>query len=280
MPKLKLKRQLIRLLYFLPLFFVYLFFPQSTPVAADPLVTQGYNTSQSLPIGSMVSILKGTNNSVVAANIANSNSLVGVVISSNNAQVSLSTGSNQVQVATNGVSQVLVSNINGSIKPGDEITASPINGVGMAVSQNAEIIGTAQASFPNQTASTETVTNAGGSKQKIEIGNIPVLISIGYYTKQPTKTLIPTALQNIVNAVAGKQVKTLPIILSVVIFIITLIVVVAIIYSLIHGSIISVGRNPMAQSAVYRNVLQLSALVVGVIAVAMFAIFMILTRLD
>ncbi len=280
MPKLKLKRHKLRPLFLLPVLFFFMILLSSAAVTADPLVTQGYNTNQNLPIGSIVSIEKGTNNGVVAANLSNSNSLVGVVISSNNAQVSLSSGTNQVQVATNGVSQVLVSNINGSINPGDEITASPINGVGMAVSQDAEIIGTAQGSFPNQTASSETVTNSNGSKQKIQIGNIPVLISVGYYTKQPTKTLIPTALQNIANALAGKQVKTLPIILSVVIFIITLVVVVAIIYSLIHGSIISVGRNPMAQSAVYRNVLQLSALVVGVIAVAMFAIFMILTRIN
>ncbi len=280
MPKIKLKSYKILLIYFLPLFFLYLILSTNAEATADPLVTQGYNTTQNLPIGSIVSILKGTNNSVVSANLSNANSIVGVVISSNNAQISLSSGANQVQVATNGVSQVLVSNINGSIKPGDEITSSPINGVGMGVNQDAEIVGTAQGSFPNQTASTEIVTNSSGSKQKIQIGNIPVLISIGYYTKQPTKTLIPTALQNIANALAGKQVKTLPIILSVAIFIITLIAVVSIIYSLIHGSIISVGRNPMAQSAVYRNVLQLSALVVGVIAVAMFAIFMVLTRIN
>ena len=279
MPKLKLKRHKIGWAYFVA-FFMILLLSDWAAAAADPLITQGYNTTQTLPIGSIVSIEKGSNNSVVASNLSNANSLVGVVISSNNAQVSLSSGSNQVQVATNGVTQVMVSNLNGSIKPGDEITASPINGVGMDVSQNAEIIGTAQGSFPNQTASSQTVTNSSGSKQTIKIGNIPVLISVGYYTKQPSKTLIPTALQNIANALAGKQVKTLPIILSVVIFIITLIVVVAIIYSLIHGSIISVGRNPMAQSAVYRNVLQLSALVVAVIAVAMFAIFMILTRIN
>ena len=267
-------------LYLLSFLFVLVMLANWVTVTADPLITQGYNIGQSVPIGSIVSIKKGTNNDVVASNLVSSNSLVGVVISNNNAQVSLSTGSNQVQVATNGVSQVLVSNINGSIVAGDEIAASPINGVGMVATQDSEIIGTAQGSFPNATASTETITNSNGSKQIVKIGNIPVLVSVGYYTKQPNKTLIPSELQNIANALAGKQVKTLPIILSVVVFIITLIVVVAIIYSLIHGSIISVGRNPMAQSAVYRNVLQLSALVVGVIAASMFAIFMILTKIN
>jgi len=251
----------------------------SSLVMADPVITQGYNTTQTIPAEAIVSIKKGTNNYVEESNPANADSLVGVVIDNNNAQVSLTTGSNQVQVATSGVNQVLVSNINGSISSGSEITASPINGVGMLATENAEIIGTAQANFPNPTASKQIVNN-NGVKQTVSIGNIPVLISVGYFTKQPTKTLIPPAIQNLANALAGKTVQALPIIVSAAIFVITLIVVVSIIYSLVRSSIISVGRNPMAQSAVYRNVIQLSALVVGIIIVAMFAIFMVLTRLS
>lgn len=247
--------------------------------AADPIVTQGYNTTQDLTPGAIVSIKSGSNNSVNASNLSNSDNLLGVVVDNNNSSVALQAGSSQVQVATSGVNQVLVSNINGNISIGDEIAASPINGVGMLATQNAEVIGSAQASFPNATATKETVTNSSGNKQSVSIGSIPVLVSVGYFTKQPTKTIIPTALQNLANALAGKQVKTLPILISCGIFIVTLISVVAIIYSIIHGSIISVGRNPMAQAAVYRNVLQLSALVVGIIGVAMFAIFMILTKL-
>jgi hypothetical protein len=47
---------------------------------------------------------------------------------------------------------------------------------------------------------------------------------------------------------------------------------------MIRNSIISVGRNPMAQSAVYRDVIQLSALVLGILAVAVIAIYFILSR--
>lgn len=247
--------------------------------SADPVISQGYNTSQALSPGALVSIKPNTNNYVEFANLANADSLVGVVVDNNNSQVALTSGSSQVQVATSGVNLTLVSNINGNIVAGDEIAASPINGVGMLATQDAEIIGDAQASFPNSSASKQVVTNSSGVKQNVEVGSVPILVSVGYYTKQPNKTLIPSAIQNLANALAGKQVKTLPIIISGVIFLITLIVVVAIIYSLIHGSIISVGRNPMAQSAVYRNVLQMSALVVCIVGVAIFAIFMILTKL-
>jgi len=251
----------------------------NTSVSADPVISQGYNTTESLSPGALVSIKPNTNNYVEFANLSNSDSLIGVVVDNNNSQVALTSGSSQVQIATSGVNLTLVSNINGNIVPGDEIAASPINGVGMLATQDAEIIGDAQASFPNSSASKQVVTNSSGVKQTVDIGSVPILVSVGYYAKQPSKTLIPSAIQNLANALAGKQVKTLPIIISGVIFLITLIVVVAIIYSLIHGSIISVGRNPMAQSAVYRNVLQMSALVVSIIGVAIFAIFMILTKL-
>ena len=256
-----------------------LVFLGAASASASPLITEGFNATQSINIGSIVSLTPGGQTSVVVSNMNNARSLVGVVIANNNAQLSLSSGLDQVQVATSGVNQVLVSDYNGKIATGEEITTSPIDGVGMLATDNAEVIGTAQGNFPNPTASKQKIKTTTGS-ETINIGNIPVLVNVGYYTKQPTKTLIPTAIQNLVNAIAGKQVKTLPIIISAVIFFFTLIAVVSIIYSLIRGSIISVGRNPMAQTAIYRNVMQLSALVVGIIGVALFAIFMILTRLS
>jgi hypothetical protein len=255
-------------------------FTASAGVTADSVITQGYDaTGQNLNIGSLVSIKPGELNTVEPANLSNAKSLIGVIIANNNAQVSLSSGSNQVEVATSGVNSVLVTDLNGKITAGDEITPSPIAGVGMLASDNSEVIGVAQAAFPNVSAKKVSIKTSSGN-QSADIGSIPVLVSVSYYTKQPDKTLIPSALQNLANAVAGKQVKTLPIIISAVIFIITLIAVVSIVYSMVHGSIISVGRNPMAQSAVYRNVLQMSALVVGIIIVALFAIFMILTRVS
>jgi len=104
------------------------------------------------------------------------------------------------------------------------------------------------------------------------------LVNVSYYYRQPDKTLIPPALQNIADSLAGKKVNALPILISIGIFLVTLLVVVSIIYSLIHSSIISVGRNPMSQAAVYRNVIQLSALVIVILGVAVGAIYMVLTK--
>jgi hypothetical protein len=77
---------------------------------------------------------------------------------------------------------------------------------------------------------------------------------------------VPAAIQNMANALAGKSVSTLPILISLAIFIVTIIVVVSIVFAMVRSSIISVGRNPMSQSAIYRDIIQLSALVLAILA--------------
>ncbi len=248
-------------------------------VSASALITQGYLTNSDLTAGSIVSLQKNTSDYVNPATISNSNNILGVVIENGDSQVSISsTQSNQIQVATSGVEQVLVSDINGDIAIGDPITASPISGVGMKATENATVIGIAQGAFPNNTGSQQSYTDSTGHKHSVLLGDVTILINVAYYYKQPNKTIIPAALQNLANALAGKTVNALPILVSIGIFIVTLIIVVSIIYSMIHGSIISVGRNPMSQAAVYRNVMQLSVLVVVILGVALASIYMVLTR--
>lgn len=260
---------------------VLIFFLIAWPVMAGAatLVSQTYVASSNIPVGSVASLHKGTTDHVDSASASNANDILGVVVNSNNSELSITSGQgNLVNVATSGIEQVLVSDINGSIIQGDPITASPINGVGMKATNNVKIVGLAQDNFPNGSATKATYTGQDKSKQSVMVGQVPVQINVTYYYKQPDKTLIPQAVQNIANALAGKKVNALPILISISIFIITMIVVVSIIYSMIHSSIISVGRNPMSQAAVYRNVIQLSALVIVIIAVGLGAIYLVLTK--
>jgi len=251
------------------------------PAAAHALtsISQGYVSSDNLSLGSMVSLQQDSSDHVSATTTANVNNILGVVIDSGNSLLSLSSGQeHQVQVATSGVVQVLVSNINGTVTSGDPVTASPLSGVGMKATSNSKVIGVAQDDMTNNNSSAESYTDKGGAKHDVRIGQLPVLVNVSYYYKQPDKTLIPSAVQNIANALAGKKVNALPILISMGIFLVTLIVVVSIIYSMIHSSIISVGRNPMSQSAVYRDLVGMSALVLGILAVAVIAIYLILRQ--
>ena len=246
---------------------------------AATLISQGFMASGSLPAGSIVSLKKDSTDIVESTTTSTANNILGVVINGGGSQVSVSSGTtNQVQVATNGLEQVLVSNINGDIAVGDAITGSPISGVGMKATGNAKVVGISQDSLPNSTSSKQSYKDKSGQQHDVMLGTVPVLVNVAYFYKQPDKTLVPASVQNIANALAGKTASTLPIIISLGIFVVTMIIVVSIIYSMIRSSIISVGRNPMAQAAVYRNVIQLSALVIIILGVAIVSIYMVLRR--
>jgi len=252
----------------------------ATSVNAVTYISQSYSTTDKLSLGSLVSQVNNTSDAVAAADSDNVDNLLGIVISESNSLLVLSNGNkNQVQVATTGTLQVLVSDINGAITRGAQITASPISGVGMKATTNTRVIGIAQGDLTSANSKSETYTDDKNVKHTVKIGQVPVLVNVSYFFKEPDKTIIPAAIQNVANSVAGKPVSTLPILVSAAIFIITLIVVVSIIFAMINSSIISVGRNPMSQSAIYRDIIQLSALVLAILAVGLIAIYLVLTRL-
>ncbi len=249
-----------------------------TLASAITTLSQGYSTKEDLPLGSIVSLERNTSDRVTAAVTSNADSILGVVINSDSSLLALTNDTKeQVQVATSGTVPVLVSDINGEIHQGDHITASPLKGVGMKATANVRIVGIAQGGMKNATK--QTYKDKDGKEHSVTLGEVPVIVNVAYFFKEPEKTIVPTALQNVANALAGKTVSTLPIVLSAAVFLIMLIIVSSIIYSMIRSSIISIGRNPMSQAAVYRDLIQLSSLVIAILAVGLISIYFILTRL-
>lgn len=250
------------------------------PLTANSLtsISQSYKSEDDLSIGSIVSIKANSSNEVIASTSNNVDAMIGVVIKDGESILSLTNkDAGTVQVATSEIASVLVSDINGEVKKGDQITASPIKGVGMKATNNIKVVGVAQEDPIGDTV--EKYTNAEGVEQTVKLGQVKILVNVSYYYKEPEKTLIPTSIQNVANALAGKTVEPLPIIIAGAIFIITMVVVVSIVYSMVRSSIISVGRNPLSQSAIYRDLIQLSALVLVILFAGMIAIYLILTRM-
>lgn len=244
--------------------------------AITPL-SRGYAADSKLPLGAIVSLAENSTDKVVLSVSSNVDSLLGVVISNESSLLSVSNGDkNQAQVATSGTADVLVSDINGDIKQGDNITASPLAGLGMKATGNVKIIGVAQGDITNTIK--QTYKDDRGVEHTVVLGQVPALVNVSYYFKEPEKTLIPEAIQKLANALAGRTVSSLPILISAGIFVVMLVVVVSIIYSMVRGGIISVGRNPMSQSAVYRNLIQLSALVLVILGVGFSSMYLVLTR--
>lgn len=255
---------------------VVVFISISIPALAITPVSQSYLANKEIPLGSLVSLDGNSTDRVTPADTKTVKNLIGVTINDSTPLTLTTSDSNSSLVATSGIAPTLVSDLNGEIELGDQITASPIAGVGMKATTNTKIVGIAQSAMTSKKSEDVTID---GKSQKIELGEISLLVSVGYHYQEPEKTLIPPALQNIANAMAGKKVEPLPIIISLIIFFVTMVIVVSLIYAIVRSSIISVGRNPLAQSAVYRNAIQMSVLVLAIVAVAIVAIYFILTKL-
>ena len=267
------------LLYSAVIIGVAFFMAAAAPAAiAISSISQAYSADKPVSIGSIVSLVTDSTDRIVPAEVKNNDNTLGVVVNNGSSPITIENGgANQVIVATSGVVPVIVSDTNGEIKQGDPVTASEFLGVGMLATTNSKVVGIAQGGMTGKTK--QKIKDATGNEREVTLGQLPVLVSVSYHYQTPDKTIIPAALQNVANSIAGKEVKTLPIIISFVIFVIMLISVVAIIYSMIKSSIISVGRNPMAQSAVWRDMIQLSVLVLAILGVSIAAIYFVLTRL-
>ena len=256
-------------------------FALATPLAVHAAYTalsESYHSKDKLPIGSLVSLQDNATDTVIAADSESVDNLLGVVISSGSSLLNLSTGQgDQVQVATDGTLPVLVSDINGPIARGDHITASPVKGIGMLATSNIRVVGIDQGSMTS--SKKQEYKTADGETRTMVIGEVPVLVNVAYYFKEPDKTIVPAAVQNVANSLAGKEVGTVPILISGAIFLIMLIIVASLIYSMIRSSIISVGRNPLSQSAIYRDLVQLSGLVIAILGVGLITIYLVLTKL-
>lgn len=250
----------------------------SPALAITTYIAESYTAEEALPMNSIVSLKSNSNDSVVAANTSNVDTMIGVTIDRNDASITVTNGKeNQVQVAKSGTLQVLVSDINGAVEQGDYITASPINGVGMRATGSTKVIGIAQNGLSGGVA--QTIKNGDGTEQSVKVGTVPVLVSVSGYIEKSENSFIPRPVQEIANTLAGRTVSPLPILLSLGVFLVTLIVVTIIIYSMVRNGIISVGRNPLSSSAIYRNVIQLSVLVLGILVGAGVIIYFILTRM-
>ncbi|HSX48332.1 MAG TPA: hypothetical protein VLF41_02415 [Candidatus Nanoarchaeia archaeon] len=245
-------------------------------------IAQGYKSSEKVVDGTIVGLDNSAANTVQAATIDKVEDLVGVVVSSDSSLISLTNGSNEVSVATSGQANVLVSTVNGDIKAGDKITVSPISGIGMKATLSTKIVGVAQGDFNDKStgATSHDVKDKSGQTRKVSIGQVPLLVGVAYYVagSGDQTTPIPKVVQELVNAVAGRSVSPLRIVTSAILLVFTLVAISIILYGSIHSGIISIGRNPLSQSAVYRSILHVILACVGVLLVTLGAVYLIISR--
>jgi len=183
-----------------------------------------------------------------------------------------------VGIASSGIVSVLVSTLGGDIAPGDPIALSPLEGVGMKAHSSGWIVGTAQASLTaaSTAVTQQQLTASDGKVTTATIKAIPLLLSVSYYNATTTSSTLTSPVQNAVEAVAGHPVSTDRAFLALLIFGISVILLVTMVYSAVRNSLVSIGRNPLANSKISKSLTKVLITALIVITITLFVVYLIL----
>lgn len=252
----------------------------ATPIVgfAAGALSQGFRTNDEVTVGSLVGLTVGQEGYVQLATSDQAPQLVGVIASK--ALVALSTETKQVEVVTSGLTSTLVSDINGSIKVGDKITASPIKGVGMRAKQSSEIVGIAQNDFPGSiSTTTQSVTDKEGLTKQVKVGAIPLQVNVSYYNVPQDKlsSYVPTFLVNVGSSIAGKDISPTRVLLSFFCLLMGFVLAGIMLQAGVRSGIISIGRNPLARDTLRRSLIDVLVTSLGILLITGIVFYLALT---
>lgn len=237
------------------------------PTAAQT-ISQGFDADDNLERGTIVVLNEEDTGKVEPATINRVEDLYGVIINPNDAAVTLSAEGKKVFVATNSPFEVLVSTQNGPIEPGDFVTISSLEGIGMLVDDVAPVvIGRALTGFDgSNSASTAQV-----GEKTVEIGRVDVDILVGANPHQsPSEANLPEFLRQAAETIADKPVPAVRVYIAVFVFIVSTFIAASLMYSGVRSSIISIGRNPLSKKSIIKSMIQvvLVGLIIFIIGVS------------
>lgn len=245
------------------------------PAITLAYMSQSYTSTSSLPNGAIVSLLPaGSSGTIQSADAQQLEDLLGVVISSQ--AISGSSGSYNLNVATTGTVPTLVSNVNGSISKGDPIAVSPVASIGMKATTSTTVIGVAEAAFNAQStgASSQELKGQSGQLRSYSFGIIPVEVKISSYQAQ-TSSFFPQSIQNLFNNLAGHNVSTARILLSLAVLVMVIITSGIIVFSAVQLSMVAMGRNPLAKRSITRGLSESVGVALGLLVLGCLSVYLI-----
>jgi hypothetical protein len=254
--------RLIGLFVFIILF---LFIPVLPATAS--IVSESFSGSEIYPTGSVVSVKRDLPDDVELAHINNSEYLLGVVNAEDESTITFKKENSNVSVALSGEVRVFVTDANGSVKRGDFIGASWLEGVGMRAlpDEQQKLVGIAQEDFDPDTAEEYGEIDTSTGKKNVKINTVLVRL----FDKESPQTTSENqrGIEGAFSSVVGKDVSLTKILVGSLLFVVSLTVSALFVTSSIRGSFISIGRNPMASVSIHK----------GMIRVAFISVVMLLT---
>lgn len=258
------------------------FSPVSAQVTYGGGSVQSYAADTPIDVGTIVLLTGKDSNRVKVATQADAQNMFGVAVDRNQLQLAITDGKkkNETFVAVSGTYQVLVTNQAGTITSGDYLTLSSVQGIAMkAGDEEVTVFGRANIGFNDSsvTLGTTTLKDSSGKTKTVKIGSIPVTIDIkNNPNHKSTEVNAPDFLKRVGEAIAEKEVSPIRIYLSVGIAVVALVAAIVVIYAGIRNGVISIGRNPMSRTSIFRALIEVILTSLLILIIGLFAVYLLL----
>ena len=256
-----------------------LFILNGLSVQAIQGVSQGYSTSdEGLIVGMAATLsqdIESDERIIERSNRSNIDNFVGIVTTLDRSLVTLSGEDDNVLVVNYGEVQAYISDINGEVSVGDRLTVSPIAGLLMKASSGEQFIAGTVSDDVVINEFTEQVLDNNQQERSTTITKQVVNLNPTHHYLETDDEDQPF-LELLGESITGQPVNQLQVIAALTVLILVLVIEGSIIYGAIHGSISSIGRNPLAKKAIYKQLLQVLWLTLLVLVFGLGTIYIIL----
>lgn len=241
---------------------------------ATSQVTGSYIAEAPIAPGIIVGLKPDTEEVVEPAQLDSGQVPFGVVTSSNNSGLRLQREGSNVFVTTLGPAQAFVSDINGPIKAGQELSLSIIAGVAQKANSRYPIVGIALENFDENSPvlTAAEIPNSEDVPVGVNIGAIDIQVQPRAAEERGGLAL----LTSFGETIAGKPVSPVRLFLALGVLTVAMFSSVGLLFSAVRNAIISIGRNPLSKSSIFRGLLQVSMVVVVVFVAGLVGSYIIL----
>jgi hypothetical protein len=261
--------------------FVALFVPLFTFgfISTVAAIARGYTSSDAgLKVGMVAALTSDTasEQQVERATQENVRRIVGVATNVDDSLVTVASSNAKVLIETEGEMSAYVSDVGGEVTKGSLLAVSPIKGVLMKVPSDSglSVVGVASEDMASKTDAISYNLQDGSTKQTVKITKI--MINLNRSGGGNTGNSVDSSLARLGKAIVGKEVSEIRVILALLLFLIVLLAEGAIMYGAISSAITALGRNPLARSAIRREMVRILFVAIVVFFIGLGAIYGIL----
>jgi hypothetical protein len=254
-----------KLYVLLAAFFAFVMFLHSSAVLAT--VAESFSATADARPGVLVSLSADDPNKVDLASSSNEAKYFGVVTSATASNIVIKNNAKDLYVTSSGETDVLVSGINGDVRKGDTLTLSSIEGVAAKQDKlvNRRIIGVALSDFDAKTAVSYNLQNSKNN-ESIAVGFVKVRLNEQIvYTNDLKKD--KAGIIGFLGDLVGRDISFLRATLSIIAFVLCLLAAAIFMVISLHGSFVSLGRNPLAGAQIFKSLSRMTLLCLGIILI-------------